>query len=65
MNMRKFYQWVSKKEGGKVNQSIAQISETAKWVLIGVALKFEHDTPGLLKLMNRYRKLGKKLKVRK
>lgn len=54
MNMREFDKWISSKEGKKVNLPIAQISETRKWVLIGLATKFNNGE--VLQLLHKYKK---------
>ena len=54
MNLREFDTWISKKEGGKRNLPIAQISEVRKWVLVGLGKHFKSGE--ILKLAYKYNK---------
>ena len=52
MNMREFAREVTKKEGGKVNLSIAQVSEVIRLTMQGLA---EMDDYDIINQINKYR----------
>lgn len=52
MNMREFARRIAQQEGGKVNLSIAQISEVIRLTMLGLA---EMDDCDIINQINRYR----------
>lgn len=53
MNMREFARVITEQEGGKVNLSIAQVSEVIRLVMLEFA---DMDDDDIIRTVNRYRK---------